>query len=352
MATCVRWLRTFLPKRDAVRQGRRMRLLVLGGTRFVGRAVVEEALSRGWNVTAVHRGVTGSLPPAVTALFADRTDRDALAEALGDSRWDAVVDTWSGACTVASGAAQLLAGRVSRYGYVSSASVYAWGSHIDEISPVVDGDPTADDGDYPALKRGAELGVMASFPDAVLARAGLILGPYEDIGRLPWWLQRIARGGVVIAPGRPDRPLQYVDARDLAAWLLSALAEGLVGPVDVISRSGHATTAELLQACVNVTGSDAELAWIGDDELTAAGAQPWTHLPCWVPERGEFAGFLEVDTSRAAATGLVCRPIVDTVTDTWQWMLRDPLPPQREDRDVHGLPAQIERRLLSGRPLT
>lgn len=246
----------------------------------------------------------------------------------------------------------MLANRVSRYGYVSSASVYAWGGHVDEHSSVVDGDPMAEGGDYPALKRGAELGVLAAFPDAVLARAGLILGPHEDIGRLPWWLQRIARGGVVVAPGRPDRPLQYVDARDLAAWLLSALTDGLAGPVDVASRSGHATTAELLHACVDATGSDAELAWIGEDDLAAAGAQPWTHLPCWVPERGEFAGFLEVDTGRAAATGLVCRPITDTVTDTWQWMLRGPLPPQRDDRDVHGLPTQIERGLLSRRAIT
>lgn len=279
-----------------------MRLLVLGGTRFVGRAVVEEALTRGWDVTAVHRGVTGALPSAVSVLFADRTDRHALYDALGKAEWDAVVDTWSGAPQVASDAARMLANLVSRYGYVSSASVYAWGGHVDEHSSVVDGDPMAEGGDYPALKRGAELGVLAAFPDAVLARAGLILGPHEDIGRLPWWLQRIARGGVVVAPGRPDRPLQYVDARDLAAWLLSALTDGLAGPVDVASRSGHATTAELLHACVDATGSDAELAWIGEDDLAAAGAQPWTHLPCWVPERGEFAGFLEVDTGRAVAT--------------------------------------------------
>lgn len=140
-----------------------MRLLVLGGTRFVGRAVIEEALARGWDVTAVHRGLTGALPPAVRVLFADRTDRDALSESLRDGRWDAVVDTWSGAPRVVSDAARVLAARVSRYGYVSSASVYAWGRHIDESSPLVDGDLTAADGDYPALERGAELGVMEAF---------------------------------------------------------------------------------------------------------------------------------------------------------------------------------------------
>jgi len=327
-----------------------MRLLVLGGTRFVGRGVVADALARGWQVDALHRGVTGALPDGVRALRADRTDPAELGRALGEETWDAVVDTWSGAPRVATEAARLLAGRAGAYGYVSTSSVYVWGSHVDEGSPLVDGDPdAAADDDYAAAKRGAELGVLASFPGALLARAGLILGPHEDIGRLPWWLRRIAAGGRVVAPGRPDRPLQHVDARDLAAWLLSGLAEGLSGPVDVISRSGHTTTRGLLTACREATGSGAELVWVPQEDLTAAGAQPWTHLPCWAPEGGEFAGFLESDTSRAAATGLVCRPIAETVRDTWAWVQREPAPPQRPDRPVHGLPPEIEQRLLEGR---
>lgn len=325
-----------------------MRLLVLGGTRFVGRAVVQDALARGWQVTALHRGRSGTVPDGVRTLSADRTDLSALAAALGDERWDAVVDTWDGVPAVATAAADLLRGRAGAYGYVSSGSVYVWGSHRDEGSPVVDADPDAADRElaYPQLKRGSELGVLRAFPSALLARAGLILGPHEDIGRLPWWLQRIARGARVVAPGRPVRPLQLVDARDLAAWLLSGLAGGLSGPVDAISRSGHATTASLLEACVAATGSGAELVWVGEDELAAAGAEPWTHLPCWVPEQGEFAGFLEVDTARAAATGLVCRPVEQTVADTWAWLRQDGLPRQRPDRDVHGLPDELERRLL------
>ena len=212
----------------------------------------------------------------------------------------------------------------------------------------MDGDPAAERGDYPARKRGAELGVLAAFPDALLARAGLIVGPYEDIGRLPWWLQRLARGGRVVAPGRPGRPLQLVDARDLAGWLLSGLEAGLSGPVDVVSRSGHATTASLLEACRAATGSGAELVWVDEAALEAAGAEPWTHLPCWVPEHGEYAGFLEADTSRAAASGLVCRPVAETAADTWAWLQREGAPAQRADREVHGLPADVEARLLGG----
>jgi len=327
-----------------------MRLLVLGGTRFVGRAVVAAALARGDEVTALHRGVTGALPPGVRALHADRTEPAALAAALaGAGTFDAVVDTWAGAPAVAASAAALLAGRAGRCGYVSSISVYADG-HVDESSPVVAGDPDAVDGDYAALKRGAELAVLRAFPDALLARAGLVLGPHEDIGRLPWWLTRLARGGRVVAPGRPGRPLQLVDARDLADWLLDGLAAGRGGAVDVASRSGHATTESLLTACRATTGSDAELVWVGEDELAAAGAQPWTHLPCWVPESGESAGFLEADTSLAARTGLTCRPVTATVADTWAWLQRDGAPAQRPDRAVHGLPPEIEDALLAAGP--
>ena len=324
-----------------------MRLLVLGGTRFVGRAVIADALERGWDVTAVHRGVTGQLPDSVTAVYADRTDEAALAAGLGSGSWDAVVDTWSGAPRVATSAARLLAPRAARYGYVSSASVYVWGSHVNEQSPVVDADPDAETVDYPQQKRGAELGVLASFPDALLARAGLILGPCEDIGRLPWWLERIARGGRVVAPGRPDRPLQYVDVRDLAAWVLGSLATGRSGPVDVVARSGHATTKQLLEACIEATGAHADLVWVSEADLAAAGVEPWTQLPCWVPEHGEFAGFLEADASLAAASGLVCRPVAKTVADTWQWMQRDGVPSRRDDRPVHGLPPDVEADLLS-----
>lgn len=320
---------------------------MLGGTRFVGRSVITEALRRDWSVTAIHRGLTGRLPKEVDARYADRVDPSALAATLGDEHWDAVVDTWSGAPRVATIAARLLRGHADHYGYISSASVYQPGQRQAEASPVVDADPEAADGDYAAIKRGAELGVLASFPDALLARPGLILGPGEDIGRLPWWLARAAAGGRIVAPGEPDRPLQYVDVRDLASWLLNALVNGRSGPVDVISRSGHATTQSLLQACLDATGSTGQLVWISEERLAAAGVEPWTQLPCWVPTTGEFAGFLEADTTLAARTGLACRPVEQTVADTWAWLQSEGFPAQRPDRPVHGLPPELESKLLS-----
>lgn len=325
-----------------------MELLVLGGTRFVGRAVVADALARGWSVTAVHRGITGSLPDGARTLVADRTSYDDLARVLAPLEPDLVVDTWSGAPVVVQDAVRALDGR-GRFGYVSSISVYLEGRPPggDESAPVWDADPGAQSTTYPADKRGGELAAAAGYPDALLARAGLILGPHEDIGRLPWWLERIARGGRVVAPGRPERPLQCVDARDLAAWLLSGLEEGVSGPVDVTGPSGHVTTRSLLEACISATGSDAELVWVPQDELGAA--EPWTHLPCWVPEGGEFDGFMEGDASRAAATGLLPRPIEETVRDTWAWLQAEGPAPQRADRAVHGLPPALEAELLAGR---
>jgi nucleoside-diphosphate-sugar epimerase len=327
-----------------------MRLLVLGGTRFVGRAVVADALARGWEVTALNRGITGTLPAGAEALVADRTDPEDLGKALGDREFDAVVDTWARAPRVVALAAELLRPRAGRYAYVSSISAYAEGRPPggNESWPTWEpADPDADETTYPGDKRGAELGALRAFPDALLARPGLILGPHEDIGRLPWWLGRAAQGGRLVAPGRPERPIQYVDGRDLAAWVLDGLASGLSGPADLVCPSGHTTTRALLEAVVEVTGAGAELVWVPQEQVLASGAEPWTQLPCWVPETEEFSGFMESDTSRALATGLRSRAVGETVADTWAWLQQDGFPVQRPDRPVHGLPPEVEERLLA-----
>ncbi|MDX2650351.1 reductase, partial [Streptomyces sp. PA03-1a] len=180
-----------------------MKLLTLGGTEFVGRAVVEDALERGWEVTVFHRG-RHQAPPGATVLLGERGTEGGLA-ALAHGEWDAVVDTWSGAPAAVRDTARLLAGRARTYAYVSSRSVYTYPAPagLDEDGPVVDASPgDGPDVDYARAKRGGELAATESFGDhALLARAGLILGPYENIGRLPWWLTRVARGGPVLAPG-------------------------------------------------------------------------------------------------------------------------------------------------------
>ncbi len=176
--------------------------------------------------------------------------------------------------------AGILAGRTGHYCYVSSRSVYQWPipPHADESAPTVDGDPASeDDGDYAAAKRGGEMAAMEAFGDrALIARAGLILGPYEIVGRMPWWLRRIERGGDVLAPGPRDLPLQYIDCRDLAAWLLHAADAGTGGVYNTVSEPGHTTMGGLLDAVKAATGSAARLAWVTPGVIEAAGIQPWT----------------------------------------------------------------------------
>lgn len=327
-----------------------VRLLVLGGTHFVGRAVVAEALARGDEVTAVTRGVSGNPGAAAEAIRADRTAGGALAAALGDRSWDAVIDTWSGAPRVVADSARLLAGRAGHYGYVSSRSVYRWPIPVglDETAPVVDGDPASDDAaDYAAAKRGAEIAVGAAFGDrALLARAGLVLGPYEDVGRLPWWLRRLERGGRVLAPGPPDRPLQLIDARDLAVWMLACADQGRGGAFNAVSQPGHATMASLLTDARRVTGSDAKLVWASPEVISAAGIEAWTELPIWLPPTGEAAGLHAGDVSRAYAAGLRCRPVAQTVADTWRWLQTEG-DPQPRSRPAPGLDPVKEQRVLA-----
>lgn len=327
-----------------------MRLLVLGGTDFVGWAVAEEALERGWDVTVFHRGTRPS-PEGAAVLHGDRTAQDGL-RALEKGEWDAVVDTWSAAPCAVAAAAQLVADRVGHHSYISSRSVYTFPSPLgaDESWPTVDADPESDGTDYAADKRGGELAAEGAFGSRALAvRAGLILGPRENVGRLPWWLGRIARGGPFPAPGPADLPIQYVDARDLAAWTLDAAASGLSGPYNLVSPVGHATMGDLITACTEVTGSGAEPVWITPEQVAAAGVEPWTQLPVWVPPGEAHDAMHGSDVSRALAAGLRCRPVAETVADTWEWLTSlGGTAPQRSDRPVPGLPEGAEERLLAG----
>jgi nucleoside-diphosphate-sugar epimerase len=325
-----------------------MRLLVLGGTGFVGRATVDEAVARGDDVTVLNRG---QRPPVqgVTALTGDRTAPGGLT-ALADGTWDLVVDTWSGAPRVVADAVAALQKRAGFYAYVSSRSVYAEGAGppLTEDAPVVDADPDAGATDYAADKRGGELAALRFGDDVLLARAGLILGPYEDIGRLPWWLNRIAAGGPTLAPGPADLPLQYVDARDLATFLLDAAAAGHTGAYNVVSPSGWTTMGGLLDTINEVTGGHADLRWTDPAPILAAGVEPWTDLPIWLPP-GEVHAFLHTgDVSRAVAAGLRLRPVRDTVADTWDWLTGlGGTPPQRADRPTVGLDHATEQAILA-----
>ncbi|MFJ6694783.1 NAD-dependent epimerase/dehydratase family protein [Streptomyces sp. NPDC091272] len=327
-----------------------MKLLILGGTEFVGRAATEDALARGWEVTVFHRGEHAP-PPGVTALHGDRLgDLSALEDTVRDgARWDAVLDTWSGDPRAVRHSAALLAEHAARYVYVSSRSVYAHPCppHQAEDGPLVD---PGDEG-YAQVKRAGEVAAEEAFgaDRTVLVRAGLIIGPGENIGRLPWWLNRVARGGPVLAPGPQELPLQYIDARDMAVWMLDAMESGLSGPYLLVSPEGHTTTGELLAACVRVAGArSVELRWAAPELILAHGVEPWTQLPVWVPPGEDHDTIHRADVSKALATGLSCRPVAETVADTWAWLnTLGRVAPQRADRPVVGLDPDVEAKVLA-----
>jgi nucleoside-diphosphate-sugar epimerase len=286
----------------------------------------------------------------VRAIRGDRLDPDSL-EPLRAQDWDVVIDTWSLAPRAVRDSARALCDRAGRYVYISSESVYRPPPPrgMDESAPTVDADPDAEDGSYPEVKRGGELAVSQTFGDrCLLARAGTILGPYEDVGRLTWWLGRMSRGGEILSPGPADQPIQYVDARDLAGFVIDAVTAGHSGPFNVVSRRGHATIGSLLEACWTVAGAeDAVLRWVTPEAIAAAGIEPWTELPIWLPPGHEMAAMHDADVRRAFAAGLTCRPVRDTVADTWSWLCaRGSVPPLRPGSMPAGLAPSREREAL------
>jgi 2'-hydroxyisoflavone reductase len=290
-----------------------MRVLVLGGTVFLGRHVVAAALARGDRVSVFTRGVH-PVPDGVEALHGDRAgDLSALAR----GEWEAAIDTSGYEARHVARAAELLAERVGHYVFVSSCNVYpAWPAEpVDEDSPVWEaGD------DYGPQKAASERALEAALPGRVASvRAGLICGPNDNVFRLPWWIRRIAAGGRVPAPGDPGRPVQLVDARDLAGWMLSLAERRVAGAFNGTAPPGVQTMGQVLEGAVAATGSDAELVWLADERLRAAGVQPWTELPLWMPA-DEFPGTWQVGTARADAAGLRCRPVAETVADVWAWL--------------------------------
>jgi 2'-hydroxyisoflavone reductase len=314
------------------------RLLVLGGSGFVGGALVAEGLGRGWDVTTFNRGRRSSAD-----IVGDRTDPAALTP-LTRRDWDVVADTWSGAPRAVHDSAAALAGRAGRYVYISSGSVY--GSPLpvglDEDAPTVTAHADDDgDGDYAADKRGAELAVTAAFgARSLIARAGSIVGPGDDVGRLLWWLKRCFDGGDVLAPGPRNLSQQLIDVRDLARFVL----DDHVGTYNVVTRSGHTTMEGLLEACVAATRTPGtRLRWRDPEHIARAEIEEWSELPLWIPPGHPMEGLLGMDTERAHSAGLRCRPIAETVGDTWRWMCQLPGPPSlRADLTAPGLPAAKE----------
>lgn len=309
-----------------------MKLLVIGGTRFLGRHVVAQALAAGHAVTLLNRGQSGpALFPPAEHLRADRNgDLGVLA---GRGPWDAVIDCCAYVPRHVRSLLAALQGRFGQYQLVSSISAYAdlKTAGTTEDAPLATlADPTVETvtGDtYGGLKALCEQAALDAAPGRVLlARPGLIVGPHDPTGRFTWWVKRIAEGGEVLAPGDPAGPVQFIDARDLAAWLLRQAEAGTTGAFNLTGPRAPLTVGAWLGEAVRVLNPAAQLLWADEAFLLEQGVVPWSDLPVWLPAAD--ANLHRVDIGRAQATGLTTRPLAETLADTAAWA-RDAQDPAR-----------------------
>ena len=325
-----------------------MNVLILGGARFLGRALVDALAARGDRITLANRGL--SEPAGIPGTEHLLLDRSAGYSALAGRSWDAVIDTSGMLPGVVSEAARALAGSTGRYCFVSTISVYRDGvDPLDETSPTVDipldlpSEMTPET--YGALKVLCERATSEAYGrHALIVRPGLIVGPYDRSDRFTYWVRRVARGGTILAPGRPERTLQFIDVRDLAEWIVAAIASGRSGTFNATGPRSPLTMRAVLDACARIAGSTPRFVWLSDAQLAAAGLGPWMQVPLWIPE-GEDAMIRAVDISRAIDAGLTFRPLDETVDATLQW---DRTRPQNEPLKA-GLSEEREAAALAER---
>jgi 2'-hydroxyisoflavone reductase len=325
-----------------------VKLLVLGGTRFLGRALVDAALVRNHEITLFNRGQNNpELFPQVEKL---RGDRDGNLRALEGRSWDAVVDTCGYFPRVVRQSADLLADAVEHYTFISTISVYSEMSRIgiDEDSSVgsLDDDTVEEiTGEtYGPLKGLCERVVEERFPQSnFIPRPGLIVGPFDATDRFTYWPHRISRGGEVLAPGSPGRQIQFIDVRDLGEWIVRIIEERQAGIYNATGPDYRLSMEELLEACKVVSHNDATFSWLPDQFLLDQGVDPWIPLPLWVPEDGDSGGLLSVKVDKAVRAGLTFRTLTETVRDTLQWDATRP-----EDIEWRaGLTREREREVLA-----
>jgi 2'-hydroxyisoflavone reductase len=302
-----------------------MELLILGGTLFLGRAIVEAALPRGHQLTLFNRGQSNpGLFPQLKNLTGER---DGGLDALRGRRWDAVIDTCGYVPRLVRQSARLLAPFVAHYTFISSISVYADFSRtgMDESAPVGKlEDETIEQvtgGAYGPLKALCEQAAEEAMPGRVLVlRPGLIVGPHDRSDRFTYWPQRVMQGGEVLAPGRPGREISLIDVRDLAAWILDRVEKGTTGTFNADGPQTPLTMQQLLQTCQAASGSQASFTWVSEPFLQEQKVGEWIEMPLWVPESDpQYAGFFAVSSQKAIQSGLKFRPLADTVRATLDW---------------------------------
>ncbi len=339
-----------------------MKLLILGGTVFLGRHVAEAALARGHQVTTFSRGLHESESDARIERL--RGDRRENLTALGGRSWDAVIDTCGYVPSAVSASAKLLADSVEHYTFISSQSVYAnydqpnldeshtvqeltdeQVSEAEAIKPDNDGVVAVNYGEfYGGLKALCERAAEEAMPGRTLSvRAGLIVGPNDYSDRFTYWVRRMEHGGEALAPGLPSRPVQLVDVRDLAEWLVTTAESKVTGVFNATGPESKLSMVELLEACAAVGQSDTQLTWVSEEFLGRQNVRSWSEMPLWMPAEVQVDNFFSVDCSKAIEAGLKFRSIEDTARATLEW-------DKTRDQSVAlraGLSADRERELLA-----
>ena len=326
-----------------------LRILILGGTGFLGPHCVEAALARGHTLTLFNRGRTEKVTghdfageDGIERRYGNRDPEKLAVEAepegpenpkglasLGTGEWDAVIDTSGYWPRIVGASASLLSGRVKQYLFISTVSVYASNAEVgaDTTAALATmADPAVEDfgaefQNYGPGKALCEQAAEAAMPGRTTSiRPGLIVGPGDTTGRFTYWPVRVAKGGEVLSPGTPGDPIQLIDVRDLAAWVVHCLENSVTGVYDAIGpMAPELTMGMLLEACKATSGGDATFTWADDAFLEAHGVSAWGHMPLWIPPRGESAGFHQRDVSKSIAAGLRFSPIGKTCKDTLEW---------------------------------
>ncbi|MFC5467539.1 NAD-dependent epimerase/dehydratase family protein [Cohnella suwonensis] len=327
-----------------------MKVLILGGTVFLGYHVARSALEAGHEVTVFSRGLSkpaGPLPGAERLTG----DRDGNLDALGERKWDFVIDTSGYVPRVVRQSVERLTDAVGLYVFVSSISVYDGFREPRKDETHATGtldDPLTEDvaKAYGPLKASCEEVVREGFPGrALIVRPGLIVGPNDPTDRFTYWPVRLREGGETIAPGLPDAPVQFIDVRDLAEWIVRMAESRRTGTYNATGPAIRTTMKDFLERTNQASGGGAGFEWVDNEFLLANGAGPWMELPLWIPGTGETADaryMLDVDIDRALAEGLTFRPLEETIEATLEW------DDARTDGKVRkaGMNAEKEKKIL------
>lgn len=318
-----------------------MEILVLGGTRFVGRHIVEAALEQGHRVTTFTRG--NNPLPGTSSLIGDR--KTGNLEALRGHTWDAVIDVNAYFPKEVEQALEVLGGNVKHYAFISTVSVYKETAHpIDENSPVIElADPHTTElsgENYGGLKVICERKVQEAFgQNAFIVRPHLVVGPHDPTDRFTYWPRKFATQDRVMVPSKPTQTLQFVDARDLAAFVVQGLEQGLGGVFN--GASSPVSWGDLVEACQKAASNASEAVWADEQWLLDQEVAPWSDLPAWIPSFWDGAGLDKTSNAKAQAAGFKMRPLQQTVEDVLQWDKARGLPELKA-----GLKAEREQNLI------